>query len=101
MKHVTNEILIATINDLPETFDSHRLLQALATTHPHEYVRELAEKLETDDPIQQAHADIASQLNFAPFNNLVEKGDRVTTPNMRGRTRRTSSGIASSVSLVG
>jgi hypothetical protein len=86
MKHVTDTLLIEVIQGLPKTFDSHELLQALARLHPHEYVRELAEKLETDDPILQAHADIASQLNRPPFEALVEKGGRVSSPNLRGQT---------------
>jgi len=85
LKHITDELLLATIQNLPDEFDSHELLRTLATDHPHAYVRELYEKLHTSDPILQAHADIASQLNRELFHGVVAKAGRWPSPNVRGK----------------
>ena len=86
MKYLTDEILLGAIERLgSEAFDSHALLQDLMTHHPHDYVRELNEKIRTEDPILQTHSDIASQLNFAPLSAVVENLGQVSSLNVRGK----------------
>jgi hypothetical protein len=82
MNHVTNAIIQRAIDELPNEFDSHDFLRKLMLIAPHAYVCELHEKLHTDDPILQAHSDIASQLNH--FDSL-EKVRRIRGMNIRGQ----------------
>ncbi len=82
MMYITDEILRAAIERMPPTFDSHGFLQELMTIEPHAYVKELASKLHTKDPILQTHADIASRLLKFPN---IEKTSKVPSDNVRGR----------------
>jgi hypothetical protein len=82
MNHVTDDIIQRAIDELPNQFDSHDFLRKLMLIEPRAYVCELHEKLDTDDPIQQAHAELASQLNR--FTSL-EKVRRVRSMNIRGQ----------------
>ena len=83
MNHLTDAILAGAVPGLPNTFDSHELIRAVMTTHPQEYVRELYNQVNADDPIQSAHAAIGLALHRIPS---IAPTRRVNSVNVRGQT---------------
>jgi hypothetical protein len=82
MIHITDEILHSIIEKLPPTFDTHRLIEEVMARNPNDYVRELCEKLNTDDAILQTHAAIGKHLLKMPE---IEPAEREVTRNVRGK----------------
>jgi hypothetical protein len=82
MTHVTDNILSTIVCGLPETFESHHVIQAVMTAHPQEYVRELYENVTAVDPIRTTHAVIGRTLHRIPGIVAVR---RVENANVRGR----------------
>ena len=88
MKHLTDTILMSVVGTLPDTFDSHELIQAVMTSHPQAYVRELYEYVESADPIHETHKHIGLALKaITAITALdgIKAGDRVKSVNVRGR----------------
>jgi hypothetical protein len=81
MTHLTDTILIAAVSGLPETFESHHVIQAVMTSHPQEYVRELYENVTAVDPIRTTHAVIGRTLHRIPG---IVAARRVDSANVRG-----------------
>ncbi len=83
MLYLTDTILArAAASILEAVFDSHALIRVVMTTNPQEYVRELYARVDQDDPIQAAHADIGSALLHIP---RIEATHKVISMNIRGR----------------
>ncbi len=81
MTHVTDTILTAAVTSLPQTFESHHVIQAVMTAHPQEYVRELYAHVTAVDPIKTTHAVIGRTLHRIPGIVAVR---RVDSANVRG-----------------
>jgi hypothetical protein len=47
MKHLGHSIILASIQRMDDTFNSHQLIQDIMTYHPQEYVKQLHEMVET------------------------------------------------------
>jgi len=81
MTHLTDSILANAIRGLPDTFDSHDVIQAVMTANPQQYVRELYENVTAVDPIQTTHAVIGRTLHRIPGIVALQRVDSV---NVRG-----------------
>jgi hypothetical protein len=81
MTHLTDTILTAAVSGLPDTFESHHVIQTVMTSHPQEYVRELYKNLSAVDPILTTHAVIGRALHHIPG---IVASQRVSSSNIRG-----------------
>jgi hypothetical protein len=85
MTDLTTEKLAAAVASLPTVFDSHDVIRVIMTNNPQEYVRELYEWKDADDPIQAAHADIGESIRAVEG---VVPTCKVDSMNIRGRVTK-------------
>lgn len=88
LKYLANEQLHEVANKvMPEPghlASSYDLLEAIMREAPKDYVRQLGEYLESDDPIMVGHSDIASRFSHPPLNEFFEKLGTTRVRNIRG-----------------
>ena len=74
MVYLTDEILRRTVaNQTEDEFDSHDLIFALMTDFPHDYVRQLNECLDHEDPFVKLHTRIGRRLASKELNNALKQ----------------------------
>ncbi|WP_372721455.1 hypothetical protein [Novipirellula sp.] len=86
MLHLNESILSIIIAELPNSFDSHQLIQAIMTIYPQEYVRQLYENVAAIDPIRTTHAKIERRIHLIP--SVAAAPQRVESENVRGPETR-------------
>jgi len=81
MTHISDPLLAAVVRPMPNSFDSHEVIQVLMTKHPKEYVSELYQNVRSDDPIRVTHSEIGRALHRVPG---LRTNGRVDSVNVRG-----------------
>lgn len=81
MNNVSDDMIRALIQEMPEVFDSHALIFRIMQRHPQEYVRDAFALInENNDPIHLLHMRLGAR-----FEGLgLTKTRRVTSTNVRG-----------------
>lgn len=87
MVYLTDEILRHAVESQPEDqFDSHDLIFRLMTDNPHDYVRQLYECLDHEDPFIKLHTRICRRLASQAFNTCLRQLHRKKrSKNCRGK----------------
>ena len=78
---VTNEMIRDLIQQLPNVFDSHDVIERIMQKHPQQYTMDLFSFVAKDDPIHSLHASIGQRL--LGFDS-IEKTEKVPSTNVRG-----------------
>lgn len=76
---ITDPMLRAVCDGLPETFDSHAVIRAIMRLHPQAYVVALHSHVDNHDPFVNLHASIGKRLH-----GFATSIGRVKSMNIRG-----------------
>jgi hypothetical protein len=75
-------MLVDAARSMPQTFDTHAVIEELQRSNPQPYTRDLYRFVHHDDPINRLHAEIGRRLLMVSF---VQKTRKVLGRNIRGR----------------
>jgi hypothetical protein len=86
MEYISNDLLKAAFEKMEPIFDSGEFREAIIEIDSNAYIDELTKRRKTTtNAFQAVHSDIASRLDYAPFDTKVEKmGERRPAMSIKG-----------------
>jgi hypothetical protein len=82
MPYITKRMLLDAADAMPQSFDTHALIEGLQRSNPQEYTRDLYRFVHHSDPFTSLHAEIGRRLLTV---DTLQKIRKVRGRNVRGQ----------------